>query len=182
MAHRFRLSTRRGAGRVMPGQAASRAVDQEDARDPESGDQHGCRLEVCGEVRRRQLGAHDHDREHGDDEEPLEPEHERSSAGRQCLLFPDRDVEHDENDGLNRDPAQDVSHRDPDRVRERGRRGDRDLGQVRRDREQDDAADRFSQPQPLVQHVGRVGQVAACRPDRPGRDEEDQHQRREAEA
>ena len=76
MAHRFCLGTRRRAGRVVPGQAAPRSVDQEDARDPESGDQHRCRLEVPWKVRRGQLRAHDHDREHGDDEQPFEPEHE----------------------------------------------------------------------------------------------------------
>jgi len=94
-------------------------------------------------ARQRQLRTHHRDREHDDDEQTFEPEHERRRARGQRGLRAHGHVEHDEDNRLNRDPAKDVADRDPEVVRERRGGGDRDLRQVRRDCEQDRAPEGF---------------------------------------
>ena len=179
---RLLLAVWRGAGRVVPRQPAPRAIDEPDADDPEDGDQERGRLDPREERVAGELRAHDRDREHEDHEQPLEPEHERRRPRSQRRLPADRDVEDDEHDGLDRDPAEDVPDRDPEAVRERRRDDDRDLRQVRRDREQDRAAERLAQAEPRVEHVRRARKVDARDPDGARGDGEDQDERGEAQA
>jgi hypothetical protein len=60
----------------MPGQAFARALYEEEADDPEGGDQHDVGCEPRDDERSGQLGAGRDDREYGDDDEGLEHEHQ----------------------------------------------------------------------------------------------------------
>jgi hypothetical protein len=117
------------------------------------------------------------------DETALEHEHERRGPVCQRADHTQPDgIEDDEDDGLDRDAAEDVPDRDADVVRERCAHGDRDLGQVRCQREDHEPADRFAEAEPVVEHVGCVRQVDACDPDGAGRADEYEHEKRERHA
>jgi hypothetical protein len=82
-----------------------------------------------------------------------------------------------EDDRLDGDTAEDVPDRDAEVVRERRARRDRDLRQVRCNREEDEPSDRLSDAEPVVEHVGRVRKLDACNPDGAGCTGEDEHQK-----
>ena len=86
-----------------------------------------------------------------------------------------------EDNRLNRDPAEDVADRDPEVVRERRGGGDRDLRQVRRDRKQDRASERFPSPSRMSSASVELREQDSSDPDGRGRREEDQDERGETE-
>jgi hypothetical protein len=89
-------------------------------------------------VLRPELRAHDRGSENSDDDRPFEHELERGRQVRERGPRPQADRVNDrERDRLDRDPAQDVPGRNLDVVLDRRGHGDRDLGEVRRDDEQD---------------------------------------------
>jgi hypothetical protein len=112
---------------------------------------------------------------------PCVNERRRAVRERADRAEPDG-VEHDEDDGLDRDAAEDVPDRDAEVVRERGARRDRDLGQVRRQRQDHEPADRLAEAEPVVEHVGRVREVNARDPDGGCGGEEHEHEKRERHA
>lgn len=74
-------------------------------------------------------------------------------------------VEHDEDDGLQGDPAQDVADRDRDVAGGGGADGDGDLGQVRGDGEDDQPAQGAAEVEVRVDDVGALRQPDAGEPD-----------------
>lgn len=74
-------------------------------------------------------------------------------------------VEHDEDDGLQSDPAEDVADRARHVARRGGADGDGDLGQVRRHREDDQPAERATEVEVVVDDVGALRQPDAGEPD-----------------
>jgi len=62
-------------------------------------------------------------------------------------------------------------------VRQRRRGRDRDLGQIRRDREQDHTAKRLAEPQPAIERIRRMRQLDPRHPNRHRRRKKDQDER-----
>jgi len=121
-----------------------------------------------------QLGAHHHRYEDGDDEGALDHQRQarRLVGQRAAGPHPER-VEGDQDHGLDGDATENVADGDVEPVGRGRADGDRDLGQVGRDREQDQAAERRSEVQPVGQHVGARAQPDAGDPDDHRADDED---------
>jgi hypothetical protein len=163
----------------MPRQRLPGSLQEQQPDHPQHGDQHRRRCQPPHDQGGGQLGAGDDDGEHGDDERRLEDQHERRGPVGQRLPAADTEcVQHDQHDGLDGDAAEDVPYRDTDVAGCRRGDDDRDLRQVRRHGQQDQAAECRARMQPGGQHVGLVGQRNAGNPDRRGRRHEDQQQDR----
>ena len=86
----------------------------------------------------RKLRPHHRDHEDGDHDHRLEDERERCGTVGEAVVAAQADgVHHGEDDGLDRDPAEDVADGDAEVVGECGADRDRDLGQIGGDREED---------------------------------------------
>ena len=131
----------------------------------------------------RKLRPHHRDHEDGDHDHRLEDERERCGTVREAVVAAQADgVHHGQDDGLDRDPTEDVADGDAEVVGEGGADRDRDLGQIGGDREEDEAAERLPEPEAGGEHVGRVRELDPGVPDRERRQCEDRDDRREREA
>jgi hypothetical protein len=168
----------------VPGQPLPGALHEQQADDPERGDQHDVGRQAQQHEAVGQLAAGDDDRQHGDHDDRLEHEGERRrpvGERRHPLPPPAEDVEDDEHHGLDRDAAEDVADRDRHVARQGRADRDRDLGQVRRDGEHDQPAEGAADVQPVVEHVGGLRQLDAGDPGDGGRGDEDDDQEPERE-
>ena len=127
-----------------------------------------------------QLGAHHHRYEDGDDEGALDHQRQaRRLVGQRAAGTHAERVQGDQDDGLDGDAAKNVADGDVEVVGRGCADGDRDLGQVGRDREQDQPAERRPEVQPVGQHVGAVAEPGAGDPDHHHADDEDDEVGRE---
>ena len=126
------------------------------------------------------MGTHHHDGEHGHHQGTLQDQYQRGRKVREGVRTPDaEDVQDDEDDGLDGDPAEDVTDGDAEVVRECSAGGNGDLGQVGDDGQEDQAAQGLAQAQARREHVGGIGQFYAGDPHCGRRSGEDQHQGRQ---
>jgi hypothetical protein len=88
----------------------------------------------------------------------------------------DHPVADDQDEGLHRDAADQVSGGDIEVALGDGGDRDRQLGQAAGNSEQDHPAERLAQPQPVVEGVGGLGQVEAGDPRRGRCDHEEDDQ------
>ena len=149
---------------------------------PEDGDQERRRLDSREQRIAGELRTHDRDREHEDHEQSLEAQDERGRPRRERASLP---IE------MSRTTSTTVWIAIPPRMfpiaiprlcEQRGRDDDGDLREVRRDCQQDRAAERLAQAEPRVEHVRRAREVDARDPDRAGSHGEDQDERDETQA
>jgi hypothetical protein len=164
----------------LPGQVPAGPAGQEDAGQPQDGGQDRGGREPAELQGRRQLRAHHRDGEHRDHQPCFQHQAQAGGAvGQRGGAFAAERVHRYQHQGLDRDAAEYVADGDPDVVADRGGHGDRDLRQVRRDRQQDHPAQGRAEVQAVIQHVGGVGQLDARDPDHAGTSGEDQHQVRQ---
>jgi hypothetical protein len=154
---------------LVPGQPGGRPLQQEEAADPQGGDEQAGWLDAQEDERLGELGSGDGNREDGDDERRFEDELEgRGPVGQGAVALDADGVEQNEDDGLNGDAAEDVPDGDPEVVGEGGAGGDGDLGEIGGQCQQDEPAERFAHPEPGRQHGGGVGELDPSEPDGAG--------------
>jgi hypothetical protein len=87
----------------------ARALHERQADHPGDGDEHARRRQAPDHEVVRELRPHDDDEQDGHDQRALEHEHEAGGQVGEGSARPDAGgVQHDEDDGLDRDAAQDV--------------------------------------------------------------------------
>nr|WP_255359135.1 hypothetical protein [Haladaptatus sp. R4] len=151
-------------GRTLPfpRQPCAGLRDDPHAAEPEAHDQYLRRCHAKHEKRRRQLAPHHRHGEDRDHDARLDDQLQRRCPVRESLRpSGTEDVEHDQNDRLDRDSAENVSHRQVHVVGERGTHRDDEFREVRDDCEQDEPAQRLSQFPPYREDVGRIRDVDA---------------------
>jgi hypothetical protein len=149
------------------------------ADDPDHQDEHRRNGQPEVDRARSEARAVDDDRKERDDERSLDDELQRSGAVGERPVAHAKAVKQREDDGLDRDPAEDVPGCDAEVVRERRRDHDRNLGEVGRDGEEDRAAERLAKAEPLREHVGCCCEPNAGNPDRRRRSGEAEHEEAE---
>jgi len=132
-------------------------LGQQQATPPDEGDEDDVRAESGEDEVARQLGAHHHHDEDREDDGTFDDQGEARRLVGQWSAFADPErVQGHQDDGLDGDASEDVADRDVKLAAGCGAVGDRDLRQVRRHSQQDQATESLTEVQPVGEDVGVV--------------------------
>jgi hypothetical protein len=155
----------------VPGQVFICTLYEQQADQPQCRNEHHVGSETSYFEAGGQLAARDHDSENCHHGHALEEQGQRRGSKGERLhahAALAKDVENDEDHGLQRDSAEDITDSNIQIAGDRSRDGDRHLRKVRRHGQHDQPAKRAPQMQAGVEHIRRPGKLNAGDPDNCG--------------